>query len=116
VKLASLAYPWPEHDGSALPVGVYAAEGDGPVLTIEEDRVALPLNDKQTALFFLGRPEEGGGCVSCCGMQNGVLRMLLRVPNAPFTVDVTVHFSGDEAVLAMGGVGPDAETFTLKKK
>jgi hypothetical protein len=42
--------------------------------------------------------------------------MLLRVPNAPFTVDVTVHVSGDEAVLAMGGVGPDAETFTLKKK
>ena len=115
-KLANLAYPWPEHDGSALPVGVYASEGDGPVLTIEEDRVTLPLNNKQTALFFLGRPEEGGGCVSCCGMQNGVLRMLLRVPNAPFTVDVTVHFSGDEAVLAMGGVGPDAETFTLKKK
>ena len=95
--------------------------GDGkdrahPGLTIGEDRVTLPVNDHQTALFFPGRAEEGGGCVSCCGMKDGVLHMLLRVLNAPFTLDVTVRFDGDTAELTLGGVGPDAETFTLKKK
>ena len=75
-KLATLAYPWPEHDGSDLPVGVYASEGDGPVLTIESDRVTMPLNKEQTALFFVGRVEEGGGVMTCCGMKDGKLRML----------------------------------------
>ncbi len=115
-KLATLAYPWPEHDGSDLPVGVYASEGDGPVLTIESDRVTMPLNKEQTALFFVGRVEEGGGVMTCCGMKDGKLRMLARVPNAPFTLDMTCRFSGNEAELTLGGVGPDAGTYKLIKK
>jgi len=115
-KLATLAYPWPEHDGSDLPVGVYPSEGDGPVLTIESDRVTMPLNKEQTALFFVGRVEEGGGVMTCCGMKDGKLRMLARVPNAPFTLDMTCRFSGNEAELTLGGVGPDAGTYKLIKK
>ncbi len=115
-KLAALAYPWPEHDGSALPVGVYASEGDGPALTIESDRATMPLNDHQTALFYVGRAEEGGGVMTCCGMKDGVLRLLGRVLNAPFTLNVTVRVDGDSAELTLGGVGPKTETFTLKKK
>ena len=115
-QLAALAYPWPEHDGSALPVGVYAAEGDGPVLTIESDRVTLPLNDQQTLLAYAGRAEEGGGVMTCCGMQDGTLRLLGRVLNAPFTLDVTVRFEGDKAEMTLAGVGPEGERYSLQRK
>ena len=115
-KLAGLSYPWPEHDGSELPVGVYASEDDGPALTIEADRVTMPLNDHQNALFYVGRAEEGGGCVSCCGMQGGALRMLLRVLNAPFTLDMTCRFDGGTAELTISGVGQETKTYKLTKK
>ena len=115
-QLAALAYPWPEHDGSALPVGVYAAEGDGPVLTIEADRITLPLDQEKTFLFIPGRAEEGGGVMTCCGMQDGTLRLLGRVLNAPFTLDVTVRFEGDKAEMTLAGVGPEGKTFPLTKK
>ncbi len=115
-KLAALAYPWPEHDGSELPVGVYATEGDGPALTIEADRVTMPLNDHQNALFYVGRAEEGGGVMTCCGMQDGALRMLARVLNAPFTLDMTCRFDGDTAVLTLSGVGQETKTYKLMKR
>ena len=115
-QLAALAYPWPEHDGSALPVGVYAAEGDGPVLTIEADRITLPLDQEKTFLFFPGRAEEGGGVMTCCGMQDGTLRLLGRVLNAPFTLDITVRFEGDKAEMTLAGVGQDGKTYPLCKK
>lgn len=115
-RLATLSYPWPEHDGSALPMGVYASEGDGPVLTIEEDRVTLPLDDHHTALFHVGRAEECGGCVSCCGMKGGKLTMLLRVLNAPFTLDMTCRFDGDAAEFTTSGVGQETKTYKLTKK
>ena len=115
-QLAALAYPWPEHDGSALPVGVYAAEGDGPVLTIEADRITLPLDQEKTFLFFPGRAEEGGGVMTCCGMQDGTLHLLGRVLNAPFTLDVTVRFEGDKAEMTLAGVGPEGKTFPLHKQ
>ena len=115
-QLAALAYPWPEHDGSELPVGVYASEGDGPVLTIEEDRVTLPLNDKQTLLAYAGRAEEGGGVMTCCGMKDGTLRLLGRVLNAPFTLDMTVRFGGDKTEMALAGVGPEKKNFALIKQ
>ena len=115
-QLAALAYPWPEHDGSALPVGVYAAEGDGPVLTIEADRITLPLDQEKTFLFFPGRAEEGGGVMTCCGMQDGTLRLLGRVLNAPFTLDITVRFEGDKAEMTLAGVGPEGERYSLQRK
>ena len=115
-QLAALAYPWPEHDGSALPVGVYAAEGDGPVLTIEADRITLPLDQEKTFLFIPGRAEEGGGVMTCCGMQDGTLRLLGRVLNAPFTLDVTVRFEGDKAEMTLAGVGPEGERYSLQRK
>ncbi len=115
-KLAALAYPWPEHDGSEMPVGVYAAEGDGPVVTIEADRVTMPLNDEQTLLAYVGRAEEGGGVMTCCGMQNGELRILARVLKAPFTLDLTLRFDGSKADLTFAGVGQKEQTFTLHKQ
>lgn len=115
-QLAALAYPWPEHNGSDLPVGVYASEGDGPVLTIEADRVTLPLDDQHTVLFYVGRAEEGGNAMTCCGMKDGELRMLARVLNAPFTMDMTARFDSDTAELTLGGVGQEGKTFPLKKK
>jgi len=114
--LAALAYPWPEHDGSAMPVGVYASEGDGPVVTIEADRITMPLNDQQTLLAYVGRTEEGGGVMTCCGMQSGVLRILARVLKAPFTLDITLRFDGDKAELTMNGVGQDGKSYPLRKK
>ncbi len=115
-KLSALAYPWPEHDGSALPVGVYASEGEGPVVTIEADRVTMPLNDEQTLLAYVGRAEEGGGVMTCCGMQNSVLRILARVLKVPFTLDITLRFDGDKAELTLAGVGQDGKTYPLCKK
>ena len=115
-KLAALSYPWPEHDGTALPVGAYADENGNPVLTIETDKVMMPLDEGKTLLCYPGRAEEGGGVMTCCGMQNGKLRMLARVLNAPFTLDINVGFDGDEAELTLSGVGSDAKTFTLTKK
>ena len=114
-RLASLAYPWPEHDGSALPTGVYACE-NGPTLTIGADRVTLPLDDQRTAVFFPGRAEEGGGCISCCGMKDGVLRMLLRVLRAPFTLDITCRFTDSGAEMTLAGIGQETKTFTLQRK
>ncbi len=115
-KLAELAYPWPTHDGSALPVGVYKVDGDGPVLTIEADRVLLPLNEEKTCLFYVGRVETSGGAMTCYGMRNGELKLLLRMLNAPFTLDLTCRFLGGGAELTVAGVGQDGKTFTLTKQ
>ncbi len=115
-KLATLAYPWPTHDGSELPVGVYVPMEDGPVLTVEADRVSFPLDDEKTCLFFLNRPEESGGVMTSCGMQDGVLHMLLRVLNAPFMLDITCTFDGDEAEISLSGVGQKEQTAKLRKK
>lgn len=115
-KLASLSYPWPEHDGSALPVGEYVTETGEPVLTIEADRITMPLSPEQTLLAFVGRPEEGGGVMTCCGMQEGALYVKARVLNAPFTMDMTVRFSENAAEMTVSGIGPDAKTLQLKKK
>ncbi len=112
-RLTALSYPWPEHDGSDLPLGVYADENGNPALNVEADRVTMPLNDHQTALFFVGRAEEGGGCVTCCGMKDGKLHLLLRVLHAPFTLDITCRFDGDRAEMTLSGVGQEARILTL---
>jgi len=112
-KLAALAYPWPSHDGSALPQGVY--EYENMKLTIEADRVILPLDEEHTCLFHAGRAEEGGGLMTCCGMQDGVLRMLVRPLRAPFTVDIAVAFSDGGAQMTLDGIGQEKKTITLTK-
>ena len=114
-RLTKLAYPWPEHDGSALPEGVYDA-GDGQTLTVECDRVLFPLGPEKTCLFYAGRAEEGGGVMTCCGMQDGVLRMLARPLNAPFTLEVTCRFAPDAMEMTLAGVGQEGKTFMLPKK
>jgi len=108
-KLAELAYPWPEHDGSPLPAGVYAAEGEGPVLTIGEDRVTLDLTD-EVFTFGVARIHPDATFPGCCGMQDGTLHLLMRMLNAPFTLDASCHFEGNTAILTLGGVGQREET------
>ena len=113
-KLAELAYPWPEHDGSALPAGVY--EGDGMQMTIETNQVLLPLDGEKTCLFHAGRAEEGGGVMTCCGMQGGVLRILARPLRAPFTLDIACRFSDQGAEITLSGIGQEQKNFILTKK
>lgn len=112
-RLAGLAYPWPEHDGSPLPIGVYRK--DDKAVTIEADRVILPLSGGKTCLFYPGRPEIDGDVAACCGMQDGVLRMLARPLRAPFTLDITMRFSGSSAEVTLAGVGPEKTTAILQK-
>lgn len=114
-KLPALAYPWPAHDGTPLPEGVYDA-GEGQVVTIEADRVLFPLDPGKTCLFHAGRPEEGGGVMTSCGMQNGELRMLARPLSAPFTLDVTCKFGADAMEMTLAGVGQETRNFTLPRK
>ena len=114
-RLTTLAYPWPAHDGSELPAGAYDA-GDGMVVTIEKDRVLFPLGPEQTCLFHAGRAEEGGGVMSCCGMQEGVLRMLARPLRAPFTLDITCRFADGAMEMTLAGIGQEAKTIMLHKK
>ena len=115
-KLAALAYPWPEHDGSDMPAGEYTTENGELALTIAADSITMPLNPEQTLLAYAGRAEEGGGVMTCCGMQEGELHLLARVLNAPFTLQATVRFSGEAAEMTVSGVGPEAKTITLKRK
>ncbi len=86
------------------------------VVTIEKDRVLFPLGPEQTCLFHAGRAEEGGGVMTCCGMQAGVLRMLARPLRAPFTLDVTCRFADNEMEMTLAGIGQEAKTFTMHKK
>ena len=113
-KLAALSYPWPEHDGSPLPVGVYELEGMR--VTVEPDRVLFPLDADKTCLFYAGRAEEGGGVVTCCGMQDGVLRLLARPLRAPFTLDLTARFTDTACELTIGGIGQEARTLVLRRE
>lgn len=131
-RLETLAYPWPEHDGSALPTGVWEGE-DGMKLIIEPDRVWLSMGAEKTLLFHAGRVEEGGGVATCCGMQTGdrspagELRLLARMLRAPFTVDVTCRFNreridrspvGDRSPVCeatLRGVGQQERTFVLRR-
>ena len=114
--LPTLAYPWPEHDGSELPVGVYFAEEENVMLTIDSNQVGLPMPNGEIAHFTPGCVTRVGSAVSCCGMQNDTLHLLLRMPGKPFTVDVAICFDDDgNASLILGGIGPSVRTIQLTK-
>ena len=115
-KLPTLNYPWPEHDGTPLPVGVYVGEDDGLTLTIKEDCVTLPLDDSETLQARPGQTMSVGNALTCCGMQDGTLHLLARILNSPFTLNAACCFDGDKVKLTLGGVGPKAETRKLTKK
>ena len=115
-KLPTLNYPWPEHDGTPLPVGVYVGESDGLTLTIKEDCVTLPLDDSETLQARPGQTMSVGNALTCCGMQDGTLHLLARILNGPFTLNAACRFDGDKVKLTLGGVGPKAETRKLTKK
>lgn len=112
-KLNALGYPWPEHDGSPLPIGVYQAEAL--ILTIEDDKAVLEWEDK-LFMFSVGSVHTENFCAACCGMQHGELHLLLRLLNAPFTLDLTCRFTADSAELVFAGVGQKSKVVTLKKR
>ena len=115
-KLAALSYPWPEHDGSELPVGVYSSEEENVMLTIDGNQVGLPMPNGEIAHFTPGCVTKIGSAVSCCGMQDDTLHLLLRMPDKPFTVDVAICFDDEgNAALILGGVGPSVRTIHLTK-
>lgn len=113
-RLTSLAYAWPEHDGSPLPVGEYWYQDRK--LTVEPDRVLLPLDERQTFVFHAGRVVCCGDGTGCCGMKDGEMRLLLRIRNAPFTVDITCRFCADACEMTLCGVGQEPQTFRMTRK
>lgn len=115
-RLSTLAYPWPTHDGSALPVGVYADAESGVRLTITADQVILQPNEGESRCFHAGRITEENSCISCCGMADGILRMLVRFLRGPFTMDLTCRFSGEAAELVCAGVGQEHKSLRLTRQ
>ena len=127
-KLPTLNYPWPEHDGSALPVGVYANEdaalytgrlpNEGSItLTITENQVALLIPPHVNGGMIPGQVMEDGSNRACCGMQDGVLRIAARGLDRPFSADITCRFEDDKAILTVRGPGIRLDApLTLKKK
>ncbi len=113
-KVTTLAYPWPEHDGSPLPLGVYTV--DNMRLTIEADCVTLPLDGGMTCLFSPGCVEENDNLITCCGMQKGVLCLMVRPKDMPFTLDVNIRFSDDEANMTFAGIGQEGKNFLLRRQ
>ena len=94
----------------------YLSETENVILTIDENHVVLPLPSGEIGLFFPGRVEDIGFALSGCGMQDGVLQLLLRAPDKPFTVDVAICFDEENnASLILGGVGPNVRTIQLTK-
>lgn len=137
-RLSALAYSWPTHDGSALPVGVYADAEGSMSLTVEPEEMTsqpkdgetflfqaghallhgatLRLNDRETFRFEAGRAGVHGDCATCCGMADGALRMLVRFLRGPFTLDITCRFDGDTAEMTLSGVAQEAKTILLTRQ
>ena len=112
-QLATLAYPWPTHDGSALPEGVYAFENV--TLTASQERVIVDLTD-EVFTFGVGSVHADKTFPACCGMENGVLRLMMRMLTGPFTLDASCRFEGDTVEVTLSGVGQKGETLRLTKQ
>lgn len=111
-RLAALAYPWPENDGSGF-TGHFAAENF--TLDLEADAISLPQLDVEKTRFALGIPEAQGDLRTFAGWHKGELSLLIRVVNAPFTLAMRVRFAGDEAEVDVSGIGVDSRTLTLHR-
>ena len=86
------------------------------MMTIDSNQVGLPMPNGEIAQFTPGCVTKVGSSVSCCGMQDGALHLLLRMPSKPFTVDVAICFDDEgDATLILSGIGPDPRTIHMKK-
>ncbi len=112
-KLAGLNYPWPVHDGGELPLGRY--EGENAALEITPGGAEI-IFGKERIPCPLGKPGKNGPVMSCAAMQSGEMRLLVRVLNAPFTLEITCRFAGDAAELTITGVGQKNRTLRLERK
>ena len=63
--------------------------------------------------LYIGSYSREG--ISQVVLEDGVLRMLARPLRAPFTLDITMRFSGSSAEVALAGVGPEKTTAILQK-
>ncbi len=123
-RLAALAYPWPEHDGTQMH-GAYAA--DGIDLCLTNDEVALLL-DGHSYRFKLGEQMDFDlemhslgrvlpvVCRTCAGWQAGKLHLLMRTPNGPYVLRATVTPTDAGMELTTEGVGVPAQTVQLVRK
>ena len=122
-RLAALAYPWPEDDGTGGDVsGVY-----------ENDDMTLEIGDKDGDMEWRMRWKDGGysECVfkkgapfksrdgmrmGAYGWQKGELRVLGRALNAPFTLHGACIFEGNQMRLTLRGPGFTQEPCVLAKR
>lgn len=133
-RLAELAYPWPQDDGSGTAIdGVYGTEDM--TLTIRQEENGLRIVQKAAdpnacadLLYGMGQPtentlslymmgEEKKLRVLCaCGWKNGVLHIVNRQPTAPFAMKATLTPVKEGLELDMTGVGYPTEKAVLKKQ
>lgn len=123
-RLSKLAYPWPEHDGTALSEACYQAEN----VSLRTDAAGAELSfsayeHRFCLRFGLGRPAEGSFFTTgypvrslCqCGMDGDTLHLLMRSPEAPYHIKADVTFAENSAKLHMDGIGFDTLDLTLEK-
>ncbi len=122
-RLSSLAYPWPEHDGTRMN-GSYALGDVSLKLDEEEARLWL---DGYCYVFRLGKKCESDmeiislgkalpvKCVTSAGWHNGQLHLLMRTLNGPFTLSAVATPRTDGMELTTEGVGVPAQTLRLMR-
>ncbi|MBR4710594.1 MAG: serine hydrolase [Clostridia bacterium] len=122
-RIAALAYGFPEDDGSAgsLPEGIYAAPFQGGVCRIslrafamDQVELCLHFGPGETLPFYLRRGHAGLCAMAagnppvryfgCCGWDRGRLRVSMRTPDGPDTVDGVFTWEDDRLVFDGTGV------------
>lgn len=125
-RIAGLAYAFPSDDDSdrPLPEGVYEAPFQGGTLRVSIEKALLDhlclrmrFNDSEQIVFWLPRGKAGLTAVvpnspetairyfGCYGWRQGKLRVAMRSPDGPDTMDGVWTWAGDE--LAWDGTGVD---------
>ena len=127
-RLAELAYPWPSHEDDASELASRYV-GEDVELRIEAMGVSLHFAEGDTQAhcemgwfepeafeFVPGIP--GAPAVRCLGMagwKDGVLSMLVRMPEAPFTIIAQAKPKDGGLELQLGGIRIRERTVWLKK-
>ncbi|MBQ8149393.1 MAG: serine hydrolase [Clostridia bacterium] len=134
-RLAELAHPWPEDDGSGLPLeGRYADEQLSLDISRDGELLRICLTDLkhpgETCQMDYGRgqpvrcagfarPDEKENQMNdlgAYGWQNGVLHLALRTLVAPFALRAALTPVGDGLELDMVGIGYPTVKTVLKRQ
>ena len=129
LRLAGLAYPWPSHedDASCLADG-YAGEDvelalDAFGVTLRFRQGSLPVEfrmgwfEPEISLFNSGVPgAPDTPAMGMAGWKDGVLSLLVRTAEAPFTVCGRAIPAENGLELTLYGIGMQARTIWLPKR